>query len=404
MKALFLGAGASFECGMPLVYEFTRTLIPNILNRLDSKLFDFTKTPHFRKKFEEILLNPNIHYEQMVGALQDIYLERREDSEIAYSVYQQFVECIQMLLLEDQKLTLPLFKEKIKDYIGIKNLVDQQPCLHVFSLNHDINFEEICRYYSVDCKDGFFENSDELYNHIARFKNLTKEQLNSGKFNFFNKNDIGINLIKLHGSLDVFAVDDLNLYMKSSPSKDADFGGNYEEISRVEKHSLEVVKNIGQRGVNELFVLDRNGELQFMRRSLLTGGHKFRGTFDQIAPIDFFKEFKKRINLIKELDVIGYGFGDEHVNDVLSAWIDSDEVKMNIFDPFRKNVPDFLKLNAAKVKIVNGGLTDYFKQFETPIATQSSEERNYFLKTYREILMEKRLSSWVSESESKATS
>lgn len=404
MKALFLGAGASFECGMPLIDEFTRTLIPNILNRLDSRLFDFSKTPHFRKKFEEILLNPKIHYEQMVGALQDIYLERREDSEIAYSVYQQLVECIQILLLEDQKLTLPLFKEKIKDYIGIKNLVDQHPCLHVFSLNHDINFEEICRYYAVDFKDGFFENLDDCYNHIARFKYLTKEQLNSGEFNFFNKNDIGINLIKLHGALDIFAVEDANLYMKSSPSKEADFGENYEEISRVEKHSLEVVKNIGQRGVNELFVLDRNGELQFMRRSLLTGAHKFMGTFEQIAPLAFFKEFKKIINSIKELDVIGYGFGDEHVNAVLSAWIYSDDVKMNIFDPFRKNVPEFLKPNAFKVKIVNGGLTDYFKQFETPIATQSSEERNFFLRICRERLKEKRLSAWVPESESKVTS
>jgi len=53
--------------------------------------------------------------------------------------------------------------------------------------------------------------------------------------------------------------------------------------------------------------LDDKGELQFLRRSLLSGGHKFSDKFEQIAPIELFEEFKTRIQFIKELIVIGYG-------------------------------------------------------------------------------------------------
>ena len=41
MRGLFLGAGASYEVGMPLVWEFSQTLRENVLKRLETNLFDF---------------------------------------------------------------------------------------------------------------------------------------------------------------------------------------------------------------------------------------------------------------------------------------------------------------------------------------------------------------------------
>ncbi len=49
MKGLFLGAGASYEVGMPLVWEFSQTLRENILKRLDAKIFDFDKDEELKK-------------------------------------------------------------------------------------------------------------------------------------------------------------------------------------------------------------------------------------------------------------------------------------------------------------------------------------------------------------------
>ncbi|WP_148255492.1 hypothetical protein [Aidingimonas lacisalsi] len=70
MKGVFLGAGASYEVGMPLVWEFTQTLRENILKRLDSKLFNFEADDELKSFFIEVLSNEDIHYEQIVGLLE----------------------------------------------------------------------------------------------------------------------------------------------------------------------------------------------------------------------------------------------------------------------------------------------------------------------------------------------
>lgn len=394
MKALFLGAGASYECGMPLVWEFTNGLRANVLKRLDSKLFDFRKEPNFRARFEEILANPNLHYEQMIGVLENFQLERRASSDTARTTARQLIDCVQILLLEDQLLTTNLLAEKVKDYSGIKDLIKRHPCLHVFSLNHDINFEEICKYHDVNCKDGFFEQTVERYSNIANFKSLTKDQLNNGEFNFFGPEGVGVNLIKLHGSLDMFAVEDKNIYIKCAPPLDAPIGGHVQEIRKIENHSLELSQRLGIRTVGELDVTDKDGVLQFLRRSLLSGAHKFKGTFDQIAPVAFFEEFKKRMCTITELDVIGYGFGDTHINEVIQKWLETPNVSMNIYDPYCKSIPSFLDGASGEICIFNFGLTDYFQKMEPSTPYFSSYIRKKTFEHIRENLRKRRLSLW----------
>lgn len=392
MKALFLGAGASYECGMPLVWEFTNGLRANVLKRLDTNLFDFRESPHFRTRFEAILSDPDLHYEQIIGELEALQLERDPSSNIARTTALQLVECVQILLLEDQVLTTKLLAEKVKDYAGIKELLVKNPCLHVFSLNHDINFEEICKFHEVQCRDGFFEQAVERYSNIAKFKSLTKEQLNNGFLNFFDSKGVGVNLIKLHGSLDIFAVEDKNLYLKCVPPSEAPIGGHVQEIRRVEDHGLELIQQLKMRTVGELDVTDKNGEIQFLRRSLLSGAHKFKGTFDQIAPTAFFEEFKSRMEVITELDVIGYGFGDRHVNEVLQQWLEAPDVSINIYDPYCKSVPSALVGSVGRICVLNFGLTEYFQKFEPSKKSLVSNIRRKILERGREGLRKRRLS------------
>src|SRR5260370_13058684 len=163
MRALLLGAGASYECGMPLVWEFTHVLRANVLKRLNSHLFDFRKDPSFRVRFTQILSAPELHYEQMIGELEALRLGGGPDSDVAYHVALQLVECVQILLLEDQVKTTPLFAERVKDYSGIKALLARHPRLHVFSLNHDVNMEEICKCHGVPYRDGFYDDPAKRY-------------------------------------------------------------------------------------------------------------------------------------------------------------------------------------------------------------------------------------------------
>lgn len=394
MRALFLGAGASYECGMPLVWEFTNVLRANVLKRLNTKLFNLGSHPGFRSEFESILSNPNIHYEEMIGALEHIQLQRGPDSTIAAHTARQLLDCVQLLLLEDQILTTKLLAEKAKDYSGLKSLVRQQGCLNVFSLNHDINFEEICNLHGIECRDGFYAGEVDRYSNIANFKSLSISQINSDRLNYFGHDGLGVNLLKLHGSLDVFAVEDSNLYLKCAPTPGSPVGAHVREIQKVEQHSIELSQRDNLRTIGELDVLDATGEIQFLRRSLLSGAHKFKGTFDQVAPRALFDEFKARIMMMKEIDVIGYGFGDEHINDVLRSWLYGPGASLNIYDPYRKDVPSSFESMTDKIFISNTGLTKYFHQFESPKNPIAAHFRNQMFEQGRENLKRRRIAVW----------
>ncbi len=135
------------------------------------------------------------------------------NNQIIHGVIIQLIECIQILLLEEQSNTLKFLSEKIKDYYGINALINKENVFNVFSLNHDIVFEEILDYYRIPYKDGFYKCNSN-YSNVANFKVVTSDQLKAGDLDVFNEREKGINLIKLHGSLDVFAAEDKYLFLK----------------------------------------------------------------------------------------------------------------------------------------------------------------------------------------------
>jgi len=366
----------------------------NVLKRLDSKLFDFRENPNFRASFENLLSRPDLHYEQIIGELEKIYLARGQDHSIALKTAHQLIDCVQILLLEDQEKTTPLFSEKVKDYKGIKNLISEQTSLNVFSLNHDINFEEICKYHDVPYRDGFFDEAEPRYANIANFKTLKIDQLNDRKLNFFAENEVGVNLIKLHGSLDIFAAEDKKLYLKCTPPIEMKLGGHVQEIRKAEIHSQEVCNQMQTRTVRELLVKDVTGEIQFLRRSLLSGANKFKGSFEQIAPGKFLEEFKERIKTVTQLDVIGYGFGDAHINDILKEWLNIPNASLHIYDPCRSSPPPDLDEHGGKITIFNIGLTQYFYQNERKTQTLLERTRQSLREAARERLRKKRIGVW----------
>ena len=233
MKGLFLGAGASYECGMPLVLEFTNTLRENVLKRIDTNLFNFIGSKNqilrlndnkeLKEKLINYLMDKNLHYEQVIGELEKMYLLGHNQTEILYPLLLRLIETIQLLLFEEQQNTIPLFSMKILDFYGIKNLLDTQKTLNVFSLNHDLIFEEICLYYNLPLKDGFYDVDFTNYDNITKFKTITGTQLKEQKLNLFNNGEYGINLLKLHGSFDIFATEDKNIYLKAT-AKEKFFG------------------------------------------------------------------------------------------------------------------------------------------------------------------------------------
>ena len=391
MKGVFLGAGASYEVGMPLVQEFSNTLRSNLLKRLDSKLFNFEGDTSLKEDFVKLLSNESLNYEEVVGRIEQLYLGSANNY-IVHGILIQLIECIQLLLLEEQGNIFKFFSQKVKNYYGLKKFIEDQGIINVFSLNHDIVFEEICDYYKIPYRDGFFSCKTK-YDHIANFRVLTSDQLSAGNFHFLKEGEAGINLIKLHGSFDIFAAEDKNLFLKCY-GDGSYVGANFKEIRKIEDYNLEISKKDKSRIPNELCLRDSDGELQFFRRSLLSGAHKFKGRFEQIAPVAFLDVFKSKLKDLEEIIFIGYGFGDPHINAPIKVWMSSSETKrISIFDPERTTPPECLLAYTNRINIVNGGLTDFCLQFDSSKETSQSLIVRDFCKVARENLKKRRLAS-----------
>jgi hypothetical protein len=388
-KGVFLGAGASYEAGMPLVWEFSNTLRKNVLNRLDSKLFNFGSELSLKSFLINVLSDESKHYEEVVGELEQLYINKRANSSPVHGVLIQLIECIQILFLEEQMNTLNLLGEAVKDYYGLVDIIAEQGLLNVFSLNHDIVFEEICDYYDIPYRDGFF-NLEHNYKNTANFRVVTKEQLESSQINLYKPGESGVNLIKLHGSIDIFAAENKKLFLKVA-GDGGGVGSHFNEIRKVEDANLDICTLDGVRATNELCVYDDNNELQFLRRSLLSGAHKFKNKFEQVAPIALFDTFKKQLYTVNELIVVGYGFGDSHINDALGLWINDKSNEITIYDPYRESVPECLSSFSSQVDIVRGGLSDFFFSANSSKDNMVSKIKRKIFGVIRENLMERRL-------------
>lgn len=363
MLNIFIGAGASFDFGMPLVKSFTHTFKENIIKRLDTNLFNFDNNISIKNQYQKIIEREDLHYEEMIKELELWMLaETGVHHQVVSGLVSQTIECVHLLLLEIQTNSFGLMSKKFNECNGINNILEKNGLLNIFSLNHDVMTEELCNYYKIQYKDGFRKNAAHKYNQVGEFKVATEKEFTENKLDFYSPDDVGINIFKLHGALDIFAIEDKEKYLKIDS---ANFGDNLWLMNKIEKHSRDFcTRSCMGRGINELFVEDDSGELQFLRRSLLSGGHKFTGRFEQIAPIGLFDEFKNRISDSRELIVIGYGFGDEHVNKIILDWIEKfEEAKIIICDPFRDNPPSFAAAFKEKIEIRKLGFIGFLNSY-----------------------------------------
>lgn len=125
---------------------------------------------------------------------------------------------------------------------------------------------------------------DQIIGHL-RAETLSEKQLASGTLNFFNMGTYGINLLKVHGSLDQFTFRDGKDLLRVLPL-DGKISGVIESLQVANEELFYILP--GQSGpaktTNEITYKDDNGEMQFLRRSLLAGAFKFDNRGNQVLP------------------------------------------------------------------------------------------------------------------------
>lgn len=112
---------------------------------------------------------------------------------------------------------------------------------------------------------------------------------------------------------------------------------------------------------NEYLYKDEHGTLQLLRHAFVTGAFKFDPNYYQTFPRRVLDSFEAYIRFISELVIIGYGFGDDQINQVIRRWVEMNKDRLiTIVNPSRKEKPGFLLHVSSQVTVLAKTGREYF--------------------------------------------
>ncbi len=376
LTGLFLGAGASCELGLPLVWELTRELkdwlTPSKLRSFNAgwRLQGGGHPDSVVEQLVRLLGMPALHYESILGNL-EVHARRPEQNSEHQEyghLYAWLIEVVYMMLYLKHNAR---FANEVSRLNGIARLAAKNKPLWIFSVNHDLAIECLCAMHSIVLNCGFSPSALKLPKRNAQgartgelsVEVLTEEQIDRTGIPFFQPGHEGINLLKIHGSMDVFAFRDGKDLLRILP-EDSSAAGILRALKSSNEELVYVHPNaIGGKAktTNEITYADDAGEMQFLRRTLLSGAFKFDGRRDQVMPKKMLQHFKAHLNYLSRLACVGYGFGDAHINNVFREWLEfTDARRLEIVGPGMTSVPSALLHLAPQIDLVDSKAGAYF--------------------------------------------
>ncbi len=310
-----------------------------------------------------------MHYENLLGFLQ-MQDQRPSDDVQSYNRLYMFLSDIIYFLLQERHLRNVQYIERTVGYLdGIRYLVKANNPLWIFSLNHDLIIECFAADAGIPIKSGFTEETISLPRRrpdgtvigYLKAEVLPAHVLKYQELLYLNQGQTGINLLKIHGSLDMFTFRDGRDVLKLLPYGEG-LRGVLSSLRLANRDLRYVAPGWPDkvRVSNEIAYADESGEMQFLRRSLLAGAYKFDPHHSQVIPNEFLSHFRRNLNSLTALLCIGYGFGDQHINQVIREWLEfSNDHYLTIVDPNRPQIPDEIRHLAPQVKMVLKDCTDY---------------------------------------------
>lgn len=393
-KALLVGAGFSAEFGLPLAWELTAELrswlTPVKLRALNREWIKQGGGYHdfVIDTLCSLLLNKKLHYENILGALQTRYNHIDHGyREQFYGLYEWLTEMVYWLLYFRHTRNASYFRASLPFYRGLKTLADKEAPLWIFSLNHDLTVELIAEAFQIPLKSGFSSETiviprrDASGNKIGELtlNYLSRLDLNALNLTYLSDGECGINLLKIHGALDIFGYQDELHYLKLQPLGNG-ISGWLSALKSANEEMNCLYQGKPVKVTNEVAYTDNTGQMQFLRRTLLAGAYKFDNRITQNAPPELLSFFEQRINHFQELITIGYGFGDTHINQIIANWLEfTDERKLRVVLPDRSfRLPPNLMHLTLQIEINFGVSTDFLDTISsTKLSFSQSLNKNF---------------------------
>lgn len=363
-KGLLIGAGFSYDLGMPLSVEFTEVFL-GIFNEenvkgLASVLANNQPYSEGRPINKDAIFdgfdllleyknNNGNNYEEFLKIIQDKANElgsSQSDKDSYSYLFSVFYEVVHVVLSLYQKISYDvIYKENLKWFSNFNDLLSENETW-AFTLNHDLYMECLALDLNIpitygDCENILFPLSNLEMHEKVNLTYSRRGNLDSRSTGFFHKKR-GINLIKLHGGLSELHYNE-NEFLCNLPLNDLSSSELIDRFKILENMAYYHNGKKYSTGKNK-FITNLNGELDIIVKSMLTGGTKYSKTSKIKKGEEKLKIFDDVLMKLDELTIIGYGFGDKHINFRLSnAMLLNENLKIRIVDPVNCKPRDFLE-------------------------------------------------------------
>lgn len=364
--ALLLGAGFSYDLGMPISSELTEVFL-GMFDKVNTTSFaaamsrqqPFGEDRPINSKAIEAVFSLLLQYKRDKGANYEELLMKIQEGGELYAASQSQSDrdsyhFVFAVLYDMIHTVLSLYQAFAYEVLYMKNaqwfsklgdILSDSGETWVVSLNHDLLLECLAIDFGIPITYGGTSQRSFPVSNLAMQDCIAFSCTERSDYNVdspgFIRGERGINLVKLHGSLTEHEYKDreeiLNPTLERKSSRE--LIGDFHKIQNMAYfHQGRPVPSGRDRAIT-----GPNGELDLMSKAILTGGRKY----STVAKIQKGEEklaiFDDILRQVDQLTIIGYGFGDRHVNfRIQNAMARRDELIAHVVDPQLAKLPDCL--------------------------------------------------------------
>lgn len=361
---ILLGAGFSYDLGMPISRELTEIFL-NLFNTRNTRSLivgmanhqPFTADRPINKAaitevFDLLLAykeKKGENYEELfsqIQALSEDYAKSQSDRDSYHYTFGLLYEIIHNLLAIYQSESYKtLYHKNLRWFSKLENILSTEETW-VFTLNHDIFLECLAIDLGIPITYGATGSIEFPVSNIEMEQRIEFSTIDRDSYRIDNPSFLigkkGINLVKLHGGLTEHSYKDECIICNQSLSKitSKELISDFHKIQRMAYyHQGQKVPDSKDRAIT-----NTNGELDLISKAMLTGGKKYSKTAKPKKGEEKLILFDNILNQLDELTIIGYGFGDKHVNFRISnAMARRENLSIRIIDPNLRTIPEFLE-------------------------------------------------------------
>jgi len=380
LTALLLGAGASRELGMPLRDELNAEIVawltPTSFRKIASvwRARGYGHPDEVIEDLANVLESSDFDYESLLSQWEAHYIAGASDARgpSYHALYAWLAQVVSLALYRRQASHRGVFQDGLPYFAGLVPLVRDNAPLWVFSVNHDVLIECLAAHFGIPISCGFSSRTIALPCRrspgtiVATLQAnvLAEAELAEAALPFFPTGTPGINLLKIHGALDVFAFGDGNDLLKLKPEAPT-FDAIIDSLQIANEGLLDPGLSPDPLSVtNQIPYIDPGGERRVLRRTLLASATRLADPYPQLMQRRFLEYFRAALGQVDQLTTIGYSMGDAEVNEIVQDWLaTSAHRRLEIVAPLIQEVPPFLLPLSAQVVLTPSATTTYLERF-----------------------------------------